>query len=241
MRPGISLSITSADLDRLRALVRDRNSPQKHAWRAQIVLLSAEGVGTNAIRPANPRPASGAGRSASPPKASTASARQDAALAHREARSFCRRARRRVDPGGAAARSDALDQRGNGRGGRRQREFGAAHLARSRAPAASCPAVQALQGPRVRRQVARHRRSLRRSAGARRRSFRRREEPDPGARPNPARPAAQERPRRNHDTHDYKRSGTTTLFAAMNVLGGTVIGQNMQRCRFRRSRPGVTG
>jgi transposase len=30
-------------------------------------------------------------------------------------------------------------------------------------------------------------------------------------------------------THDYKRNGTTTLFAAMNGLDGTVIGQNMQR------------
>ena len=49
MQSGISLSVTSADLDRLRALVRDRNAPQKHVWRAQIVLLSAAGVGTNAI------------------------------------------------------------------------------------------------------------------------------------------------------------------------------------------------
>ena len=49
MRPGISISVTSADLDRLHALVKDRNAPQKHVWRAQIVLLSAEGVGTNAI------------------------------------------------------------------------------------------------------------------------------------------------------------------------------------------------
>jgi hypothetical protein len=30
-------------------LVKDRNAPQKHVWRAQIVLLSAEGLGTNAI------------------------------------------------------------------------------------------------------------------------------------------------------------------------------------------------
>ena len=29
--------------------------------------------------------------------------------------------------------------------------------------------------------------------------------------------------------HDYKRHGTTTLFAALNVLDGTVIGRNMQR------------
>jgi hypothetical protein len=32
-------------------------------------------------------------------------------------------------------------------------------------------------------------------------------------------------------THDYKRHGTTTLFAALNVLGGTVIGQCQQRHR----------
>ena len=30
-------------------------------------------------------------------------------------------------------------------------------------------------------------------------------------------------------THDYKRHGTTTLFAALNVLDGTVIGRNMAR------------
>ncbi len=30
-------------------------------------------------------------------------------------------------------------------------------------------------------------------------------------------------------TYDYKRHGTTTLFAALNVLDGTVIAQNMQR------------
>ena len=34
-------------------------------------------------------------------------------------------------------------------------------------------------------------------------------------------------------THDYKRHGTTTLFAALNVLEGSVIGQNMQRHRHQ--------
>ena len=34
-------------------------------------------------------------------------------------------------------------------------------------------------------------------------------------------------------THDYKRNGTTTLFAALNVLDGSVIGQNMQRHRHQ--------
>ncbi len=32
-------------------------------------------------------------------------------------------------------------------------------------------------------------------------------------------------------THDYKRNGTTTLFAALDVLTGTVIGQCLPRHR----------
>jgi len=34
-------------------------------------------------------------------------------------------------------------------------------------------------------------------------------------------------------THDYKRNGATTLFAALNVLDGSVMGQNMQRHRHQ--------
>jgi transposase len=34
-------------------------------------------------------------------------------------------------------------------------------------------------------------------------------------------------------THDYVRNGATTLFAALNVLDGTVIGQNMHRHRHQ--------
>jgi transposase len=34
-------------------------------------------------------------------------------------------------------------------------------------------------------------------------------------------------------THDYKCHGTITLFAALNVLDGTVIGRNMQRHRHQ--------
>jgi hypothetical protein len=45
--PGFRFPSPS-DLDRLRDLVKDRNAPQKHVWQ-QIVLLSAEGLGTNAI------------------------------------------------------------------------------------------------------------------------------------------------------------------------------------------------
>ena len=41
-------------------------------------------------------------------------------------------------------------------------------------------------------------------------------------------------------THDYKRHGTTTLFAALNILDGTVIGQNMQRHRVIHGWPPLT-
>src|SRR6266852_6438522 len=49
MRTGISIIVTPSDRFRLEALLRDRNVPQKQVWRAEIVLLSADGLGTNEI------------------------------------------------------------------------------------------------------------------------------------------------------------------------------------------------
>jgi Homeodomain-like domain len=49
MRAGKSVTVSSAEARRLKALVKDRNAPQKHVWRAKIVLLTADGVGTNEI------------------------------------------------------------------------------------------------------------------------------------------------------------------------------------------------
>ena len=49
MRTGISFTVSPTDRRPLEALVRDRNAPQKHVWRAAIVLLTADGVGTNEI------------------------------------------------------------------------------------------------------------------------------------------------------------------------------------------------
>lgn len=49
MRTGISLRVSASDRRRLQALVGDRNAAQKHSWRAEIVLLTAMGLGTNAI------------------------------------------------------------------------------------------------------------------------------------------------------------------------------------------------
>ena len=49
MRTGISITLKLAGRRRLEALVRDRNARHKHVWRAEIVLLSAAGAGTNEI------------------------------------------------------------------------------------------------------------------------------------------------------------------------------------------------
>lgn len=49
MRDGISFTVSAADCQRLRDIELAPLSPQKHVWRASIVLLSSEGLGTSAI------------------------------------------------------------------------------------------------------------------------------------------------------------------------------------------------
>ena len=49
MRTGICITLSPPDRKRLQALLNDRNCAQKYAWRAEIVLLSADGIGTNEI------------------------------------------------------------------------------------------------------------------------------------------------------------------------------------------------
>lgn len=45
MRKLTTIGLSDADRQALTAIVTDRNSPQKHVWRAQIVLLTADGCG----------------------------------------------------------------------------------------------------------------------------------------------------------------------------------------------------
>lgn len=46
MRKDIVVDVSAADRARLQAVVASRNSPQKHVWRATIILLTADGLGT---------------------------------------------------------------------------------------------------------------------------------------------------------------------------------------------------
>lgn len=49
MHKRTNIQLSRADLSKLKAVVANRNSPQKHVWRAKIVLLTADGRGTAEI------------------------------------------------------------------------------------------------------------------------------------------------------------------------------------------------
>jgi transposase len=49
MRNGIHVNVSFAERTRLEAVVADRSSPQKHVWRARIILLTGDGLGTAEI------------------------------------------------------------------------------------------------------------------------------------------------------------------------------------------------
>jgi transposase len=49
MRAGIVVTVTPTDCRRLEAIVLDRSAPQKHVWRAKIILATADGCGTAEI------------------------------------------------------------------------------------------------------------------------------------------------------------------------------------------------
>jgi transposase len=49
MRAGIIVNVTRADRRRLEAVISDRSAPQKHVWRAKIILATADGCGTAEI------------------------------------------------------------------------------------------------------------------------------------------------------------------------------------------------
>src|SRR3954463_10136524 len=145
MRTGISIFLKPVDRRRLSTVVRDRNAPHKHVWRAEIVLLSADGVGTNEIMrgPASRRPVCGAGRNASCRRVTTVFCliRHDPRASHHSGRispSVLWCSPRLIRP---PRRPTGLLYDGESRW--YQREFRPAHLAHAWSPAAPGPSVQA--------------------------------------------------------------------------------------------------
>jgi hypothetical protein len=58
MRAGIVVNITPEDRRRLEAIVSDRSAPQKHVWRAKIILATADGPAlVRSAKAESPKPA----------------------------------------------------------------------------------------------------------------------------------------------------------------------------------------
>ena len=202
MRPGIAVEVTAADRDRLTAIVADRNSPQKHVWRAAIVLATADGLGTAAIMRRTG-------------KSKTAVWRWQERFAAEGVEGLLRDKTRpsRIAPFGPEVGERIVALTLAEPPGETTHWTG---RAMAKAAGVSLSYVQrvwrshGLQPHRIRTfklsndpafsaKVRDNRRALRRSARPRSGSLDRREEPDPGARSHPARIAHKARPRRHHD------------------------------------------
>src|SRR6266571_211354 len=180
MRAGIVVNVTRADRHRLEAIVSDRCAPQKHVWRAQILLATADGCGTAEImrRSGKAKPV------------------------------VWRWQARFMEEGVDGLLRD------------KTRKPGKPPL-----PAATVQKViDLVTGPPPGETTHWTGRMLAKAVGISLRSVQRILE---------AHQLAPHRIRAGTMTHDYKRNGTTTLFAALNVLDGTIIGRNMKRHRHQ--------
>jgi transposase len=235
MRKDITIEVSTADRARLESVVADRNSPQKHVWRAGIILATADGFGTAEIM----------GRTG---KSKPCVWRWQARFMTEGVDGLlCDKTRpSRVPPLGpeVAERVVALTLTDPPA---ETTHWTAAMMAK--AAGISVSSVQriwrahGLQPHRVRQfklsNDPRFVEKLRDVVGL---------YLDPPAhaivlsvdeksqiqaldRTQPGLPM--KKGRAGTMTHDYKRHGTTTLFAALNVLDGTVIGRNMQRHRHQ--------
>jgi transposase len=235
MRNGISVTVSRSDRRRLQVLVADRNASQKHVWRAEIVLLTAEGLGTNEIMR----------RTA---KSKTCVWRWQERFMEEGFEGLLRDKTRpsRIEPLDADVAKRVVAMTLTDPPGETTHWTGAMM---AEAIGISVSSVQriwrahGLQPHRVRQfklsNDPKFVDKLRDVVGL---------YADPPAhaivlsvdeksqiqaldRTQPGLPLKQGRA--GTMTHDYKRHGTTTLFAALNVLDGTVIGRNMQRHRHQ--------
>src|ERR1043166_8520993 len=235
MREGIIVHVTRADRRRLKAIVADRSAPQKHVWRANIILATADGCGTTEIMRRSGK---------AKPVVWRWQARFMAEGVDGLPRGQTRKPGQPPPPPEAAPRGVDLAL---GPPPGEVTHWTGRELAK--AVGVSLRSVQRiLEAHRI--------------EPHRIRTFKLSNDPefakklsdivglyvDPPAhavvlsvdeksqiqaldRTQPGLPM--KKGRAGTMTHDYKRNGTTTLFAALNVLDGTVIGRNMQRHRHQ--------
>ena len=235
MRTGIIVNVTREDRRRLEAIVSDRCTPQKHVWRANIILATADGCGTTEIMRRTGK---------SKPVVWTWQARFMAEGVEGLLRDKTRRPGKKPLPPDTVARVVDLALG--------PPPFEATHWTGRMLAKAAGVSLRSVQRILEAHQLAPHRM----------RAFKLSNDPrfaeklkdvvglyvDPPAhavvlsvdeksqiqaldRTQPGLPM--KKGRAGTMTHDYKRNGTTTLFAALNILDGTVIGRNMQRHRHQ--------
>lgn len=235
MRNGITFSLSEADRDRLSGIVAAPLSPQKHVWRARIILLSSDGFGTSAIMAATgksktcvwrwqerfmhegvdgllrdkSRPP---GRAPVPPERVAEIVRLTQDPPPHEATHWTARAMAKAV--GLAVSTVQSIWKAHGLAPHRWRSF---KLSNDPAFAEKLHDIVGLYvSPPAHAVVL---------------SFDEKSQIQALDRTQPGLPM--KKGRAGTMTHDYKRHGTTTLFAALNVLDGTVIAQNMQRHRHQ--------
>ena len=235
MRSGISFVVSSRDRQRLRAIVADPKSRQKHVWRARIVLLSGDGLGTSSIMTKTgksktcvwrwqerfmhegvdgllrdkSRPP---GKAPIPPDRVAEIVRLTQQPPPHEATHWTLRAMAKT--AGVAASTVQAIWKAHGLSPHRWTSF---KLSTDPAFVDKLTDIVALY-------VAPPAHAVVLSVDEKS-QIQARDRTQPGLPLKKGRGATM--------THDYKRNGTTTLFAALNVLDGTVIGQNMARHRHQ--------
>jgi transposase len=235
MRAGIIVKVTRADRHRLEAIVSDRSAPQKHVWRANIILATADGYGTTEImrRSGKSKPvvwrwqarfmAEGVEgltrdktRKPGIPPLPTGTVHRvvDLALGPPPGETTHWTGRMLAKAAGVSLRSVQRILEAHQLAPHRIRAFKLSNDPKFAEKLKDVvglyvdpPAHAVVLSVDEKSQI----QALDRT--------------QPGLPMKPGRAGTM--------THDYKRHGTTTLFAALNILDGTVIGRNMQRHRHQ--------
>ena len=235
MRAGIVVNVTRADRRRLELIVSDRSAPQKHVWRAQIILATADGCGTIEImrRSGKAKPvvwrwqqrfmAEGVDgllrdktRKPGKPPLPTATVQRvvDLALGPPPGAATHWTGRALAKAAGVSLRSVQRILEAHQLAPHRIRTFKLSNDPKFAEKLKDIvglyvdpPAYAVVLSVDEKSQI----QALDRT--------------QPGL--------PMKRGRAGTMTHDYKRHGTTTLFAALNILDGTVIGHNMKRHRHQ--------
>jgi len=235
MRSGISIAVSEADRHRLEAIVADPKTPQKHVWRARIILLTADSVGTNGVIAETGKSKTTVWRwqerfmaagvdgllhdqTRPPGKAPIAADRvaEVVRLTHEPPPSEATHwtVRDMAEAVGLAVTTIHRIWKAHGLAPHRWRAF---KLSKDPAFAEKLQDIVGLY--------------VRPPAHAVVLSVDEKSQIQALDRTQPGLPL--KKGRGATMTHDYKRHGTTTLFAALNVLDGTVFGRNMQRHRHQ--------